>query len=78
MYVGKIIYVGNSDAIVLPRSFMRQLGWIRGGRIALAIKEGVVEVHNLEDYVIKNRKTSDARGVPGLQDIVKRARLQKD
>ncbi len=75
--IGKLIQVGNSIALCIPKPYLRSLGWWRGTRVALLAEDGGLVVKSLEDYVITTRKTSSNRGAGELTGITGRARLPK-
>lgn len=78
MQIGTLTRLGDSTAIVVPRTYMRQLGWITGNKLALVIDGQQLVLKNLEDYIIATRKTTDARGFGKLRSVTRRTALPKD
>lgn len=78
MEVGKLTRLGTGDAVVIPRAYLRQLGWLTGQHVAILITGRTVQITGLEDHVITTRNQNDRRGAVGLDAITRRARFQKD
>lgn len=63
MHIGKLTALGNSLAVVIPRSVLRELAWSRGDYIAVGIDEGEVLLQNVHRQGKKFRlvKGADTR-----------------
>jgi antitoxin component of MazEF toxin-antitoxin module len=57
MKIGKLIQIGQSLAIVIPKATLRQLGWMRGDHIVQQIEDGKVVMDNLHRRTLKFTST---------------------
>jgi antitoxin component of MazEF toxin-antitoxin module len=47
MTIVRITRRGNASGIVVPRAYMRELGWIQGEHVCMAIQDGVLVVERM-------------------------------
>lgn len=57
MKVGKLIKVGDSIALVIPRSHLRKLGWFRGDFVTQEVLEAGILLKNMREHLVKPMHT---------------------
>ena len=77
MQIGKLTQIGKSVAAVIPAAYRRELGWLLGDYVEVAINERTIVLRNLKPDAIKTRKTTSARGANDLTGVTKRLRLPR-
>lgn len=62
MTIAKLVGVGPSICVIIPAAYRRELGWIKGDYVGLAINKQNMVVRNLRKNAVKTRKTTSGRG----------------
>jgi len=52
MKVGKLLTIGESIGVVIPRQYLRELGWLKGDRLAQAIRGKELVIRNVEAHTV--------------------------
>jgi antitoxin component of MazEF toxin-antitoxin module len=64
MKVGKIMKVGDSMAVVIPRSHLRRLGWLRGDLLTQEVVDSQLVLRNMRNPVVYPIHTRRENGDP--------------
>jgi antitoxin component of MazEF toxin-antitoxin module len=59
MKIGKLLGVGTSLGVVVPRHILRELGWYKGDIIVQHVQDGALVLHNPNRHdvlAVKTRK----------------------
>jgi antitoxin component of MazEF toxin-antitoxin module len=62
MKIGKLLGVGTSLGVVVPRHILRELGWFKGDIIVQSVQDGALVLHNPNRHEVSLITTRKALG----------------
>ena len=72
-----LMQVGKSFAATIPAPIRRELGWLKGDTLAIAIHKNNVVLRSIENRAIRTRRTTSNRGANELTKVTAHLRTPR-